>query len=214
MTPKLIQMLLNLSLLFAILIGPSILMISNWYRRNQGKPVFYWPKPEMVLITIGFFVLSLVLFIVGVSCFFTYFGYLDPGRMSGIASAQFLNAGLSCMFLIIGMSMTYMALRKLLVQMVMENGLLLNKGVVPVPSSLFVMEWEQIVDYYVVPDYPNVSFTFIVREENMKFSRKPIRVPIYLKEDFQAFLDKKIYSGPSVPSSGSEISSSRFFSEN
>lgn len=214
MTPKLIHLLLNLGLLFAILVGPSVFMVSMWYRKNQGKPVFYWPKSEMVLITISFFVLSLVLFIVGISCFFTYFGYLDPGGMAGYASTQFLNAGLACMFFIIGMSLVYMALRKLLVQMVMENGLLLNKGILPVPNSLFVLEWKQIVDYYVVPDYPNVSFTFIVSGDDLKFERKAIKVPIYLKEDFQAFLDKKIYSSSSAQGSGSEISSSRFFSEN
>lgn len=214
MAPKLIYLLLNVSLLFAILIAPSILMVSVWYRKNQGKPVFSWSKPEMVLLTIVFFVVSLMLFIIGVSCFFTHYGYLDPGKFPGIAGSQFLNLGLSCMFLIAGLSTVYFAIRKLLVQMVMENGLLMNKGILPFPNALFVLKWEEIVDYYVVPDYPNVSFTFIVVAKELKYERKSIKVPIYLKEDFQAFLDKKIYSTKSVPSSGSEISSSRFFSEN
>jgi len=170
----------------------------------------------MVIITIVFFVVSLSLFIVGVSCFFTHFGYLDPGKFSSIASNQFLKLGLTCMFLIAGMSMIYYALRRLLVQMVKEGGLLLNKGLLPFPNSLFVMEWQYIVDYYIVPDYPNVSFTFITSEKELKYERKSVKVPIYLKEDFQAFLDKKIYATQSDSGSGSdsEISPNRFFNEN
>ena len=213
MTPKLINLLLNVSLLFGILIAPSILMISLWYRKNQGKPVFIWPKSTMVVMTIVFFVFSLMLFIVGISCIFTYLGYLDPGNLY-LASQQFFNLGLACFMLVGGLSLIYYALRKLLVQMVMENGILLNRGILPIPSSLFVMEWSKIVDYYIVPDYPNVSFTFIVSEEKLKFERRSLKVPIYLKEDFQAFVDKKMHSAQSVPSAGSEISSGEFFPEN
>ena len=213
-----INLLLNISLLFALLIAPSILMVSLWYRKDQGKPVFIWPKPEMVILTIVFFVVSLSLFIVGVSCFFTHFGYLDPGKFSGIASNQFLNLGTSCMLLIAGLSTVYYALRRLLVQMVKEGGLVLNKGLLPFPNSLFVMEWKNIVDYYIVPDYPNVSFTFITNniDKELAYDRKSVKVPIYLKEDFQAFLDKKIYATQSDSSSDSdsEISPNRFFNEN
>ncbi len=211
-------MLLNISLLFSLLLAPSVLMVAMWYRKDQGKPVFIWPKPEMVILTIVFFVVSLSLFIVGVSCFFTHFGYLDPGKFSSIASNQFLNLGVSCMLLIAGMSMVYYALRRLLVQMVKEGGLVLNKGLLPFPNSLFVMEWKDIVDYYIVPDYPNVSFTFITNHElkELSYERKSVKVPIYLKEDFQTFLDKKIYSTHSDASSDSdsEISPNRFFNEN
>lgn len=172
----------------------------------------------MVILTIVFFVVSLSLFIVGVSCFFTHFGYLDPSNFSGIASNQFLNLGISCMLLIFGLSLVYYALRRLLVQMVKETGLVLNKGLLPFPNALFIMEWKDIVDYYIVPDYPNVSFTFITNHENkeLSYERKSVKVPIYLKEDFQAFLDKKIYSPYSESSSDpdSEISPNRFFNEN
>lgn len=214
MAAELIQLLLNFSLLFAILIAPSVMMVSVWYRKNLGKPVFLWPKPEMVLLTIVFFIISLMLFIVGVSCCFTHFGYLDPGKFSGLAGRQFLNLGLSCFLLIAGLSMVYYAARRLLVQMVMETGLMLNKGVLPIPNRLYALEWESIVDYYIVPDYPNVSFTFIVTEKELEYDRRSIKVPIYLKEDFQAFLDKKIYSSRAIPSSDSEISHNEFFSEN
>ncbi len=205
-------------MLFSLLLAPSILMVATWYRKDQGKPVFVWPKSEMVVLTIVFFVVSLSLFIVGVSCFFTYFGYLNPGKFSSIAGNHFLNLGISCMLLLVGISMIYYALRRLLVQMVKEGGLVFNRGLLPFPNSLFVIGWNDIVDYYVVPDYPNVAFTFITNHElkELTFERKSIKVPIYLKEDFQTFLDRKIYSTQSESSSGSdpETYPNRFFNEN
>lgn len=213
MAVKLIYLILNLSLLFAILVAPSILMVSVWYRKSLGKPVFQWHKPEMVLATIVFFILSLMLFIVGVSCFFTHFGYLDPLNFTAIARTQFFNLGLSCMLAIGGLVMVYFAMRNLLVQMVMEKGLIMNRAILPVPNATQFVKWSSIVDYYVVPDYPNVAFTFIVQSEELKYERESVKVPIYLKEDFQAYLDKQLYS-PQTIHSGSETPSSRFFSEN
>lgn len=210
MAIKLIHLVLNLSLLFAILIAPSILMVSLWYRKNLGKPVFQWHKPEMVLLTIVFFILSLVLFIVGVSCFFTYFGYLESIHIPGIAKAQFFNLGLSSMLLISGLVMVYFALRKVLVQMVMEKGIYLNKSLLPVPSATQMINWISIADYYQAPDYPNVAFTFIVQEDQMKYTRETVKVPHYLKEDFQSYLDKQLYSAQAIRS-GSETPSSRYF---
>lgn len=213
MAAKLVYLILNMSMLFAILVAPSILMVSLWYRKSLGKPVFIWAKPEMVLLTIVFFIVALMLFIVGVSCFFTHFGYLDPIKFPAISTTQFFNLGLSCFLVIGGLGMVYYALRRLLVQMVMEKGLIMNKGLIPVPNALHVLNWDEIVDYYIVPDYPNVSFTFIISGKDLKYDRQSVKVPIYLKEDFQAYLDKKLYSAQTIRS-GSEISSSRYFSEN
>lgn len=212
MAIKLIYLILNLSLLFAILVGPSIMMVSMWYRKNLGKPVFQWHKPEMVMLTIVFFIVSLVLFIVGVSCFFTYFGYLDSINFPGIAKTQFFNLGLSCMLLIAGLVMVYFSMRKLLVQMVMEDGIYLNRALLPVPNATQLIEWIAIADYYQAPDYPNVAFTFIVQEDEMKYSRQTVKVPHYFKEDFQNYLDKQLYSAQAIRS-GSETPSSRYFSD-
>ena len=213
MTAKLIYLTLNLSLLFAILIAPSILMVSLWYRKSLGKPVFQWHKPEMVLTTIVFFILTLVVFIVGVSCFFTHLGYLDPLNFAVLARTQFFNLGLSCMLVIAGLLMVYFAMRNLLIQMVMDDGIVMNKAILPVPTALRLIEWSSIADYYVVADYPNVAFTFIVQQGDLKYGRESIKVPIYLKEDFQSYLDKQLYSAQATRS-GSETPSSRFFSEN
>ncbi len=213
MAAEVIDLMLNLSLLFAVLIAPSLLMLSVWYKKSLGKPVFIWPKSEMVLLTIVFFIVALVLFIVGVSCIFTYFGYLDPIRFAGINVRQFLNLGLCCNLAVIGLAMVYMGMRNMLVQMVMEKGIVMTRGILPLRNSVKLLEWSQIVDYYVVPDYPNVNITFIVAVEAMRFQRQSIKVPVYLKDEFQTFLDEGLQASKS-PKTGSEISSSRYFSEN
>ena len=213
MAADVIDLMLNLSLVFAVLIAPSMLVLSHWYKKSLGKPVFTWPKSEMVLLTIIFFVVALVLFIVGVSCIFTYFGYLDPIRFPGINVRQFLNLGLCCNFTVLGLAMVYVGMRNMLVQMVMETGVILSKGILPLRSSVRLLTWSDIVDYYVVPDYPNISVTFIVAEDHLQFERHSIKVPVYLKDEFQSFLDKGI-SGVRSPYSETGISSNRYFSEN
>lgn len=213
MKVDLINLMLNLSLVFAILIAPSTLLLSIWYKKSLGKAVFSWPKSEMVLLTIVFFIVALVLFIVGVSCFFTYFGYLDPIRFPNFDVRQFFSLGLCCLFLVSGLALIYFSMRNMMVQLVIEKGILLNRRILPIGQTVRLLAFHEIVDYYVVPDYPNVTFTFIVAEGEMQFERQTIKVPVYLKDDFQAFIDKGM-SNHSGESSDSEISSKRYFSEN
>jgi hypothetical protein len=213
MAADIIDLLLNLSLVFAILIAPSALLLSVWYKKSLGKPIFTWPKSEMVLLTIIFFVVALVLFIVGVSCIFTYFGYLDPIRFPGINVRQFLNLGLCCNFAVLGFAMLYACMRNLLVQSVMEKGVILTKSILPLRGNVRLLTWSEIVDYYVVPDYPNITVTFIVAGENLHFERHSIKVPVYLKDEFQNYLDKGMNAARS-PHAETGISSNRYFSEN
>lgn len=208
-----IEAILNLSLLFAVVGAPSLLLMAHWYRKSLGKPVFVWAKPEMVLLTIVFFTIALVLFIVGVSCIFSHFGYLDTNKFPAIAAAQYLNVGVACFLLIAGLGTVYFSLRKLLVNVVLEHGIILNRGLLPRPRNIRALSWEIIADYYVVPDYPNATFTFIVQESSMRFGRVAVKVPIYLKEDFQNYLDKKLLS-VQMERHNSEIGSRRFSSEN
>jgi hypothetical protein len=213
MAADLIDLMLNLSLVFAILVAPSMLLLSIWYKKSLGKPVFAWPKSEMVLLTIIFFVVSLVLFIVGVSCIFTYFGYLDPIRFPGINVRQFLNLGMCCNLLVLGLAMVYVGMRKLLVQSVMETGVIVSHGILPLNNAVKLLTWSEIVDYYIVSDYPNITVTFIVAQENLTFDRHSIKVPVYLKDEFQSFLDKGLNASHSRQAE-TGINSSRYFSEN
>ncbi|MFM2375516.1 MAG: hypothetical protein RLZZ165_613 [Bacteroidota bacterium] len=213
MAAELIDGLLNLSMVFAILIAPSVLMLSAWYRAGLGKAVLVWPRSEMVVLTIVFFIPTLVLFIVGVSCMFTYLGYLDPIRLTSIDAKQFLHLGLCCNLSVIGLAILYFGMRNVLVQLVMETGVVVTSGILPLGNQVALLAWNQIADYYVVPDYPNVSITFIVETKPFQYERRTIKVPVYLKEEFQAYVDHAIQESR-MPQSGSEISSSRYFSEN
>jgi hypothetical protein len=213
MAADIIDLMLNLSLVFAILIAPSMLLLSVWFKKSLGKPVFVWPKAEMVMLTIVFFVVALVLFIVGVSCIFTYFGYLDPIRFPGINVRQFLNLGLACNLAVLGLALVYGGMRMLLVQSVMESGVIVTKGILPMGHRVRLLAWSEIVDYYIVSDYPNITVTFIVALQNLQFERHSIKVPVYLKDEFQAFLDKGLNASHSSATE-TGINSSRYFSEN
>ncbi|MCB9235723.1 MAG: hypothetical protein H6581_29015 [Bacteroidia bacterium] len=208
-----VKFILNISLMFSILAAPVFLAVAVWYRNHLGKAVFSWHIPEMVLVTIVYFITSLLLFIVGFSCFFSHWGFLGNLEMGSRLSEQFLLLGISCILLLSGMTMIYFGLRKILVQLVMEKGIIMNEKIVPLPQSLKLTRWDQIVDYYVVPDYPNAVFNFIVGEENLKYKRQSVKVPIFLKEDFQNFLEKQLYSAQADHADDSRISRP-YFSEN
>jgi small-conductance mechanosensitive channel len=190
-------LILNISLLFAILIAPAILLVSVWYRNSLGKPVFEWPRQEMVMLTIVSAALALILLIVGISCFFTNMGYINPRGFPLIFQNRFFNFGLSCMLLITGLCFVYLALRRLLVQVVLTEGVMITRGPLPFPSRSAIVKWENVVDYFVVPDYPNTVFTLIVKESDLQYTRQSLRVPIYLKEDFQSRLEEEMGGSPS-----------------
>lgn len=206
--------LLNISLIFSMLLAPVILASAIWYRRSLGKPTFVWNLPEMVVVTIVFFVASLLLVIVGVSCFFSQWGYLDSLHIQAGFRDQYFTLGVSCILFLAGFGLLYLAMRKLMVQVVMDKGILLNEKLFPLPGSLKMVQWNEICDYYIVPDYPNAICNFIVKTSDLSYDRYAIKVPIFLKEDFIAFLEKQIYSVNTLRTDDSRKSSQRFFSEN
>ena len=95
----------------------------------------------------------------------------------------------------------------------MEKGVIVSKGILPLGNSIELLSWDRIVDYYVVPDYPNITVTFIVAVEQMRFERHSIKVPVYLKDEFQTFLDKGL-NASQLTQAETGISSNRYFSEN
>jgi hypothetical protein len=183
---------LNISLLFSILIGPAFLLVAHWYRASLGRPLMEWPRQEMVMATILSAVTALILLAIGVSCFFTYLGFIDIHRLPSFFHRQYFHFGLSCVFFISGLTMCYLALRRVLVQLVLPQGVMLHKGVLPMPRRSGVVAWSSIVDYYVQSDYPNTVFTLMVKESDLKYQRMSLRVPIYLKDEFQQQLDAQM----------------------
>jgi len=207
-----LQLLLNFSILFAMLIAPCFVLMAYWYRRQLSQTLMIWKNPEMVIVTITFSVLSLILFIVGTSCFFTYFDVLDSSQLRIIDEDKFLQIGIICSFSLIGLILSYVAIRMLLVRVITEKGIVVNDKLMRLPDFRNVIQWHEISDYYLVSDYPNVIFTLIVQRVSLKYERMSIRVPVYIRDDFEDMLETKMYSA-SAMQARTDISSHKF-SEN
>ncbi len=207
-----LQLLLNFSILFAMLVAPCFVLMAYWYRRQLSQTLMIWKNPEMVIVTITFSVLSLILFIVGTSCFFTYFDVLDSSQLRIIDEDKFLQIGIVCSFSLIGLILSYVAIRMLLVRVITEKGIVVNDKLMRLPDLRNVIQWHEISDYYLVSDYPNVIFTLIVQRVSLKYERMSIRVPVYIRDDFEDMLETKMYSA-SAMQARTDISSHKF-SEN
>jgi len=80
-----------------------------------------------------------------------------------------------------------------------------------IPDFRNIIPWENISDYYLVSDYPNVIFTLIIQENAMKYSRISIPVPVYVREEFEELLEGKMNDNKDLEEA--DISPHRF-SEN
>ncbi len=189
-----LKLIVNFSLIFSLLIAPCIMLIAYWYRGQFQQTLIAWKRPEMVVVTIIFSVLGLILFVVGISCFFSYGGYLQSREISQIDKDIFLYLGVICGLLGMALAIIYAAIRLLLVQIIMERGIVVNNPLTRTPNVQNIMEWHEISDYYLVSDYPNVVFNLITQRKRMDLSRMILRVPVYLREDFEHLLETRIYS--------------------
>ncbi len=207
-----VQLLLNFSLLFSLLLAPCMVLLAFWYRRQLPQTLMIWKNPEMVIVTITFSIAALILFIVGTSCFFTSFDVLDATSVRGMDKEKFLKIGIICSLLLVGLFLTYVAIRMMLVRVITEKGIVMNDQVFRFPDFRNVIQWHEISDYYLVSDYPNVIFTLIIQKENLKYERSSIRVPVYMRDDFEDLLETKMYT-VSAMQARADISSHKF-SEN
>ncbi|MEM6263380.1 MAG: hypothetical protein AAGI38_12785 [Bacteroidota bacterium] len=208
----LIKLLLNFGLLVALLVSPCLLLMAHWYRKQMPNTVMSWKKPELVLVTIIYSVVALILFIVGISCFFIHLGYLESTQIEATAKDRFFSIGLFCFLIIVSLIFTYAALRMLLVQVVTDKGLVCNDRMLRIPDYRNVVEWHEILDYYIKSDYPNVIFSLIIQKKVLKYDRMAIKVPVYIRDDFEHLLETKMYSAKAIKAR-TEMSRSRY-SEN
>jgi len=208
-----IKIAFNLSLIMTLLFAPAMILLAWWYRKRFSSALMVWKKSEQVIVTIIAAISSLILFIVGISCFFTYGGYLESPQISSQLRPQFLDVGMICFMSIASMSMIYMAVRILLVQIVSPAGIVLNDKILRVPDSRKTIQWYEITDYYVVPDFPNVIITLIVQKSALKFERIPLQVPSHLRDKFEELIEVNMYS-PQTIQARSEASTRHRYSEN
>ena len=196
-----------------MLIAPCLVLLAYWYRRQLSQTLMIWKNPEMVIVTITFSVAALILFIVGTSSFFTYYDVLSPSSpIQPDGKEKFFTIGVICLMLLVALMMIYIAIRLLLVRVITEKGVVLNDRVFRAPNFRHVIEWHQISDYYLVSDYPTVIFTLITQKQPLQFDRTAIRVPVYIRDDFEDLLEAKMYSAQAVQNP--EDRSTQQFSEN
>ncbi|MDX2247685.1 MAG: hypothetical protein SF052_12950 [Bacteroidia bacterium] len=188
------------------------MLLAYWYRRQLTQTLMVWKKPEMVIVTIIFSVAALILFIVGISGFFVYGDFLNSNEIDKLDKEKFLNIGIICVLLLISLIFTYVAIRLLLVRVVTERGIVVNDRILRIPDFRNVVEWNEVADYYLVSDYPNVIFTLIVRRQGLQFERYSMRVPVFVRDDFEDLLETQMYSATAMRSR-SDIGSHKF-SEN
>ena len=193
-----LQLILNFSLLFAMLIAPCFVLMAYWYRKQLVQPLMVWKNPEMVIVTITFSVIALIFFIVGTSCLFTYLDVLDSSQLRIMDKDKFMKLGMICGLMLIGLIFTYMAIRMLLVRNVTEKGIVMNDKVFRVPDFRYVLQWHEISDYYHLSDYPNAIFTLIIQTQPYQFNRISIRVPVYIRDDFEDMLETKMYTASAM----------------
>ncbi|WNJ20384.1 hypothetical protein [Pontibacter sp. G13] len=168
-----------------------------------------WKKPEMVIVTITFSVAALILFIVGTSCLFSYFDWLDTSKMV-VQKEKFKIFAMLSGLLLFSLILAYVALRMLLVRVVTDEGIVINDKFLRIPDIKQQILWEDIVDYYLVSDYPNVVFTLIVQKDIAKFDRFSLRVPVYIRDDFEDLVETKMYHARDLQRQ-SDMSSRKFY---
>jgi len=203
-------MFLNAGLLAALLFAPCLLLMAFWYRKQLPQTLLVWKKPELVIITIGFAAVTLVLFVVGISSFFTHFGYLRSTQIDPETRQQLYTIGIACFLMTAALFITYMAIRTLFVQIVTESGIVMNDRFLRIPDMRNVVPWYQVADYYIKSDYPNVVFSLIIQKEPLKFERIHIKVPVYSRDAFEELLENKM-NEVAIQFAGSEYPSKRFY---
>ncbi|MEM9932150.1 MAG: hypothetical protein AAF824_01005 [Bacteroidota bacterium] len=194
----LVKLLLNFSLLLSLLITPCLVLMGYWYRKQFIQKLMVWKKPEMVIVTIIFSVASLILFVVGVSCFFSAWGYLETRDVLDVHKERFFDIGLICMLLNVSLLFIYSALRLLLVRIITDKGIVQNDKVLRIPDYRNTIEWHEVSDYYLVSDYPNVIFSLIIQKEPAVFERITLKVPVYVRDEFENLLETKMYSASAM----------------
>lgn len=188
--------LLILAMIGAMLVAPAMALMAHWYRRQFADVVMEWKKPEMVLITVVLSAISLILFVIGLSGFFTDLGQIGTDHTGTRSFEHFRELGMLCFLANIFLFLLYLTLRKLLVQVITDRGIIENDKLLHIPDPRKLIRWADIADYYVRSDFPNVVVTLIVRESGSKFRRVSLKVPVYTRDEFERLLENKMYHAP------------------
>ncbi|MFN0203245.1 MAG: hypothetical protein ACKVTZ_17085 [Bacteroidia bacterium] len=188
MMPAVLKFIFNIGLLSAILFAPTFLLMSHWYRKGIRSVLMRWRRPEASFLTIVYAILSIIFFTIGVSCFFNYWKYQPSGTPNGISPERLRDIGAISSLFLAAMTLVFVSFRMLFVQIITEQGIILNRSFLRVPNVRDVIEWHEVCDYFVVEDYPNATFHITYQREG-DFLRASLPVPTHQKQNFSELLD-------------------------
>lgn len=192
----LLNFILNIGFLCAFLLAPAILVLAVWYRRTFNNVLMMWRTPESVFATIAYLIQSLIWLIVGVSFFFNY---ISDGTNSHFTPEKNVAISLICFTLFVSSSIFFLAARTLLVQVITHKGIVINHFLLRIPHLHNVITWDNLADYYVQNDYPNVVFYLIYKKEDDSFERMAMNVPAHLQIHIKDLLDSKLDGMEGIP---------------
>lgn len=192
----LLKFCLNISFLCAFLLAPAILVLAVWYRKAFNNVLMMWRSPESVFATIAYFIQSLIWLIVGVSFFFNYISERPSSHFSAEKNG---DIAMLCLSLLMATSILFLAARTLFVQVVTHKGIMLNHFLLRIPHINNLITWNNLADYYIQNDYPNVIFYLIYKKEDGTFERTAVNVPAHLHIHIKDLLDSKLDGMEGIP---------------
>lgn len=186
-----VKLIMNFSLLSALLLGPAALLLALWYRRSFVHTFMIWRRPEAAMIFVAYLVLALILIISGTASIFNFYRLIQNPETTA-AATNFKDIALICFSAFTALTFIFSACRLVLVQIITEKGLIINHSVFRIPIPNQIVKWNQLSDYYIQRDYPNAVFNIIYRKEGTAARKVEIPVPAYLQEKISRLLDSQL----------------------
>jgi hypothetical protein len=189
-------------ILLALCFGvcPVLWVVSELYLRQFGQVVLTWKMTQLVYYTLGSFVVTLTLFLVGSFLFAAYLGRLEGISIVNAASDVLFTLTIDCLMGIVVAVQVYLITRNVFTQIISREGIYLHT----MPRDLFqrlgfsangapeLLRWDAIQDYYQHSDYPITRYRFIVKSNEGPYSRRELWVPFYVLTRFEALLERSL----------------------
>jgi len=179
---------------------PVLWVASELYLRQFRQVVLTWKMTQLVYYTLGSFVATLTLFLVGCFLFAAYLGRLEGISIVNVPSDVLFTLTIDCLLGIVVAVQVYLITRNVFTQVITREGIYLHS----MPRDLFarlgtigkaapeLLRWDSIQDYYQHSDYPITRYRFIVKSSAGPFARRELWVPFYVLARFEALLERSL----------------------
>jgi hypothetical protein len=181
---------LSLAIAIGLVGAPLFWWASIRYRRRYQQVVLTWKATRLVFYTLLAFITNLTLFTLACLFFATYLGRMNGWDVLKVGGDTLLVLGSSCMLLIVGVSVSYLAFQNFLTQFVTEDGIFF----IPDLGSQrpYLLSWDKVRDYFILSDYPVSLYQFLFEKADGTFGRHELKVPFYMTHRFEVLVDQKM----------------------